>query len=56
MNRILLGSDHAGLTLKNGVKDYLLSLKYDVVDLGTNDKSSCHYPDFAFKMAKLIKP
>jgi len=56
MHRILVGSDHAGLNLKNGVRDYLLSLKYDVIDLGTHDKSSCHYPDFALKMAKVIKP
>jgi ribose 5-phosphate isomerase B len=26
------------------------------VDVGTNDKSSCHYPDFAEKMASIIRP
>jgi ribose 5-phosphate isomerase B len=56
MQRILVGSDHAGYTLKVGIRDYLLSLKYDVIDVGTHDKSSCHYPDFALKMAKLIQP
>lgn len=56
MNKIFVGSDHAGLALKTAVKQYLLTLKYDVVDVGTNDKSSCHYPDFAVKMSKLIKP
>lgn len=56
MNKILIGSDHAGYNLKTVIKDYLISLKYDVLDLGTSDKSSCHYPDFALKMSKLIKP
>lgn len=56
MNKILIGSDHAGFTLKTAIKDYLIGLKYEVLDLGTSDKSSCHYPDFALKMSKLIKP
>ncbi len=56
MSKILIGSDHAGYTLKTAVKEYLQSLKYEVLDLGTTDKSSCHYPDFAAKMAAVIKP
>lgn len=56
MSKIFVGSDHAGITLKNAVRDYLISLKYDVVDVGTHEKVSCHYPDFALKMSKLIKP
>ena len=56
MSKIIIGSDHAGFTLKTAVKEYLMSLKYEVVDVGTNDLSSCHYPDFALRMAKIIKP
>lgn len=56
MNKIFVASDHAGFTLKNAVRDYLISLKYDVIDLGTYEKTSCHYPDFAYKMSKQIKP
>jgi len=26
-----------------------------VIDVGTEEKSSCHYPAFAYKMAQLIK-
>jgi ribose 5-phosphate isomerase B len=55
IKRIIIGSDHAGLGLKNGVKDYLTGLGYDVLDVGTNDKQSCHYPDFAKKMASVMK-
>lgn len=56
MNKIFVGSDHAGFTLKTAIKDYLISLKYEVFDVGTNEKSSCHYPDFAVKMSKSMKP
>jgi ribose 5-phosphate isomerase B len=30
-------------------------LNYDVIDVGTDKKVSCHYPDFAEKMSKIIK-
>lgn len=28
IKRVILGSDHAGITLKNSLKDYLKSLDY----------------------------
>lgn len=36
MKRVLVASDHAGLNLKNSIRDYLISLNYDAVDLGTS--------------------
>lgn len=57
MLRIYLGSDHAGYPLKMLIKDYLKSqAKYEVIDVGTEQKVSCHYPIFANRMAKAIKP
>jgi ribose 5-phosphate isomerase B len=57
MIRIFLGSDHAGYPLKILIKDYLASQKkYEVIDVGTEQKVSCHYPIFANRMAKAMKP
>ncbi len=57
MLRIYLGSDHAGFPLKVAIKEYLTKQnKYDVVDVGTDQKASCHYPNFARKVCQLIKP
>lgn len=53
MKKLFVGSDHAGIQLKKFVKKYVAS-KYshvDVVDVGTYDENSCHYPDFAHKLA-----
>jgi ribose 5-phosphate isomerase RpiB len=36
IKRIILGSDHAGIGLKNSIKEHLNSLKYEVLDVGTD--------------------
>lgn len=53
MKKLFVASDHAGIQLKKYVKKYVAS-KYneiEVVDVGTYEESSCHYPDFAEKLA-----
>lgn len=42
--KIVVGSDHAGIELKDYLKDYLISIGYDVIDVGTNSTQSCDYP------------
>lgn len=42
-----MASDHAGLTLKNHLKQYLKGLGYDVIDHGCETQASVDYPDFA---------
>ena len=57
MRRIFVGSDHAGFTLKTAVKEYLMkNNNYQVIDVGTEDLNSCHYPNYAHKMVEAIKP
>ena len=53
--KIAIGSDHGGYKLKEGLKEYLASKGYDVVDVGTYSNASCHYPEFAIKCANLVK-
>lgn len=55
MKRIIVGSDHAGLKLKNELAAFLKEKLFDVVDVGTYENKSCHYPDFAQKMAKMLQ-
>ncbi len=45
--KIAIGSDHAGFSLKESLKNYLTAEGYEVADMGTNDTQSCHYPLFA---------
>lgn len=53
--RIALGSDHAGLCLKNEVARCLVCLGHEVVDFGSLDTTSVDYPDFAARVAHAIQ-
>ncbi|WP_165025132.1 RpiB/LacA/LacB family sugar-phosphate isomerase [Dysgonomonas sp. ZJ279] len=50
-----LASDHAGFGLKQYVKSFLLENSFECEDFGTDDESSCDYPDFAHKLAFAIE-
>ncbi len=52
--KIALGSDHGGFEYKEAIKKHLLDLGYEVEDVGTNSKDSCHYPIFGINAAKLV--
>src|SRR3990167_6979359 len=58
--KIILGSDHAGFDLKEGVKEFLIKLGWEVEDCGAHKyDEQDDYPDFiipaAEKVATLIK-
>lgn len=52
---IIIGSDHAGVDLKDFLKTYLEQENYNVLDIGTNSTESCDYPDIANSLALHIK-
>ncbi len=54
VQKIALGSDHAGFEVKELVKKHLESEGLDVEDLGTFSKDSCDYPDYARKVAEAV--
>ena len=56
INKVFLASDHAGFELKNELKEAIKGLGYDVTDLGTDDKSSVDYPDYAHLLASKLEP
>lgn len=51
---ISLGTDHAGLALKNAIKDYLIRLGHHVHDVGTFDGDPSDYPDFIIPVAEAV--
>jgi len=55
MNKISIGSDHAGYELKSKVIEHLKARGIEVIDVGTYSSESCHYPDFAHAVCKNIQ-
>ncbi len=54
MNKIIIGSDHAGFELKEKIKEYLNELKYNTEDMGTNSQESTDYPIYGKKVAEKV--
>ena len=52
--KIAIGSDQGGYDLKEQLKYYLTKNGYEVIDVGTYSKDSCHYPEFAIKCARQV--
>lgn len=55
MVAIVLASDHAGLELKEQVKQFLLEHGHQVEDLGAYAGESVDYPDYAVKLANALR-
>lgn len=51
---LVIGSDHAGLDMKNNIKQVLQNEGYNIIDCGTNTLESVDYPDIAQKVAAEI--
>jgi ribose 5-phosphate isomerase B len=49
---VSIGADHAGVELKDQLKQWLISRGVTVRDVGTNSADSVDYPDFAALVAK----
>jgi len=52
--RVAVGADHAGLSIKNVVRDRLVGLGHHVEDLGTHTTDPVDYPDYAALVARAI--
>ncbi len=52
---IAIGSDHAGLELKNEVIKYFEENGISYEDVGTYTKDSCDYPVYAEKVARAVQ-
>lgn len=50
--KVLIGSDHAALGLKQALVDRLRGRGVEVEDLGAHDTTSVDYPDYAIAVAR----
>ncbi len=55
MKKIIIASDHAGYSLKEYVKKFLLKKKLILKDIGTKSEDRVDYPLYAHKLSKIIK-
>lgn len=53
MQKVVIGSDHAGFEMKERIKKELGS-EYEFVDMGTNNGESVDYPIYAEKVARQV--
>ena len=51
---IAIGADHAGFSLKEGLREALSKQGYEIVDFGTASDQSTDYPDYAAKVARAV--
>lgn len=52
--KIIIGSDHAGYPLKEGLKPFLKEMGLVVTDVGTDSDRPADYPDFAARVAEAV--
>ena len=52
--KIAMGTDHGGFSLKETIKQHLEEQGHEILDLGTYDTASCHYPVYAEKVARAV--
>ena len=55
IKKVFLASDHAGFLLKQVIRRFLMKKGIKILDLGTKNKNSVDYPDFAHLLAKKMK-
>ncbi|MFI5163944.1 MAG: ribose 5-phosphate isomerase B [Bacteroidia bacterium] len=53
--KIAIGADHAGFSLKEKLKKYLLEKGIEVKDFGATSEQSVDYPDFAHPVATSVE-
>ncbi len=54
MKKIALGTDHAGFSLKEIIKDYLEARGYEIIDYGTHGNEPVDYPDYIRPAAQSV--
>jgi ribose 5-phosphate isomerase B len=52
--RIALASDHAAVSLKRSLSQWLVAAGHEVLDLGTDGTESVDYPDYGFALAAAL--
>ena len=51
---IAIGNDHAGVALKNSIKEHLINKGYEVLDLGIQEGEKIDYPLMGEMVGKTV--
>ena len=52
--KVAVASDHRGVEFRKHIRDELMQLGLEVVDMGTDGGESVDYPDYAAKVARAV--
>lgn len=52
--RIAMGADHAGYSLKEALKRWLIHAGHDVIDMGTDSDVAVDYPEYSQRVARAV--
>jgi len=52
--RLVIGSDHAGWSLKEAVLQHIRSLGHEIIDVGSFDQNPVDFPDIARQVAAKV--
>jgi ribose 5-phosphate isomerase B len=52
--KFYIATDHAGYALKAYIKEFVLGLGHEIIDLGPNSADRVDYPDYAQKCAHAV--
>src|SRR5690625_7534375 len=52
--KVILSADHAGVTVRNEIKELLTEMNIDYVDTGCEGSGSVDYPDYALPAAERV--
>ena len=52
--KIIVASDHAGFKYKEEILAFLTSKGYALIDGGTYNEGSCHYPEYAISASEKV--
>lgn len=52
--KIGIGNDHAAVSMKNDIVEYLKEKGYEVVNYGTDTSESCNYPEYGEKVGRAV--
>ena len=53
--KLFIAADHLGVEVKNELIEYLKSNEIEALEIGMPNIELDHYPDFAFKLGKLVR-
>ena len=52
--KLVIGNDHAAVSLKNEIMEYLTKKGYEMINIGTDSTESFPYPVSGYRAAKMV--